>query len=729
MYKLFNVTLDTEITVVNPLFSINTNDLNTPKIMFTVNQSNTPINLTNATVRIAIVKPDGQRIFQECTVVDAEQGVCEVPLHMQAYSVVGTYAAELMIYYDTDIVSVTSRFSYSVMKALLDDASLESNSEFQAITALVNTASTNIEKATVFAEKSATIDVDMLAAADQKVDTIQAQVDQLVVTGDSSVEAAQARVKADGTTFPTLQQRLNATDEQLADTNKKTNIFVSVLDKTFGVIADGVADDTLALQVWANSIPAGGIGLWSKGTYKISNTITFNNGVKIIGAGLHNTIINMTDDTKFALNLYTRSTTTEYFEVSGLTINAKYGINSRYALGSDYQNTANPSRSVRLYDIKFVGKYDGSTDVLAGTTTVPSRTELEGLGVGVHLVMIYGGEVKGCLFEDYGIAIENIGCTMFKAERNRFQGNARHIHDERVLWLLSSFGMGADNVYELNDILDATRVGGVTLDKSFNVEFRHNYIEHLDRGGLQSAPELIYCYNADACKIHFNHTNLSLSVTEVRPFIKMLFDGNWIGRAAGNIINFNTPTPYTGVLGNFIEIVTTKWDYRYPYNVQLNYHELYPIKRIPYTLSGNPSSNIFEFDNLIPQMAFTGTKTTNNTIFTKNDTNKGWYLTPEANNLRFKLYVKNPELKNTFRMKILAEGNPATDGGNGRCWVTVRDHAGVTVYNNNAVTAFTTLATATVDFTITNAEALQLVDIDLTNLNYSKIYRVEVIPN
>ena len=43
----------------------------------------------------------------------------------------------------------------------------------------------------------------------EQVRNIQAQVDQLVVEGDSSVEAAQARVASDGTTYSTLKERLD----------------------------------------------------------------------------------------------------------------------------------------------------------------------------------------------------------------------------------------------------------------------------------------------------------------------------------------------------------------------------------------------------------------------------------------------------------------------------------------------------------------------------------------
>jgi len=524
--------------------------------------------------------------------------------------------------------------------------------------------------------------------------------------------------------------KLKGYDENVGSNKKKTSSWVDV--KTdFGAIGDGVADDTVAIQNAASSLTNGGTLYFPAGNYKISNTILLNKGIVVLGAGLHLTSFTMSDSTKFALNLFVRSSTTEYFEVKGITINAKYGIVTRYPLGSDYASTANPSRSVRVYDCKLVGSYDPTTDSNAQSLTVPTRAELEGLGVGISLVMSYGAEIKGCLFDNYGIALQNMGGTMTKVERNRFHFNARHIHDERTLWATSSFGMGADNVYELNDCLDATRIGGITLFNSFNVELRHNYTEHLERNGVLSAPEMIYCYNTDACKIHFGHNNINLAVTKQRPFIKMLFDGNYIGRASGNIVNFNTPTPFNGVLDNIIEVTTNKLDYRYPYNVQVTFHELYPFKRIPYVLFGTqPELNVFEFDNLFPQMKLSGTVTTNLSLpFTKNTSNNGWYLTPTTSNLRFNLFVKNQKLTNSFQLQILAEGNPTTDGGNGRCWVTVRDQSGTVLYNDNAVTAVTSLVTKTVNMTVTTVDSLQKFDIDLTNLNFSKIYRVAVVPN
>ncbi|MDF2723803.1 MAG: hypothetical protein K0Q59_3478 [Paenibacillus sp.] len=500
--------------------------------------------------------------------------------------------------------------------------------------------------------------------------------------------------------------------------------------KDFGAIGDGIADDTAAIQAAANSLTRGGLLLLPAGTYIISDTIQVPQGLIIQGAGLHSVVIHMNDSTKFAINVFTPGSRVEYFRITGFTLNAKYGITNRWDVGTDYANAANPSRSVQIADVKFVGTYDARNDTNAQSVLVPTREQLESFGVGLHLVMVYGAEVKSCLFDHYGIALENIGCTLAKVERNRFNGNARHIHDERVLWHSSSFGMGADNVYEQNDLLDATRIGGITLWRSFGAELRHNYSEQLERNGIKSVPEMVYLYNPDSCKIHMNHLNVSLSVAKQRPYFKIVYNGDYIGCASGNVIQMNTLTPFNGVLDNIMEIVTTKWDKRYPWNTQLVAQGLSPIQRLPYVISGiQPEWNVMAYDNLFPQMNLSGTLANRDLPFAENASHRAWHLASgESLNFRFKLYVANPKLSTNFELQVTAEGNSDTAPGNGRAHMAVKDAGGAVLFNSYAFTGVTGLMTASIPLQVTSPESMQLFDIDFTNLSFSKIYRAAVVP-
>jgi hypothetical protein len=241
---------------------------------------------------------------------------------------------------------------------------------------------------------------------------------------------------------------------------------------------------------------------------------------------------------------------------------------------------------------------------------------------------------------------------------------------------------------------------------------------------------MYYLYNPDSCKIHMNHLNVALSVAKQRPYFKIVYNGDYIGCASGNVISVNAPTPFNGVLGNILEIVTTKWDRRYPWNTQVYYQELSPIKRLPYVISGiQPELNVMEFDNVFPQMNISGTLANQDLPFTENGSNKAWYLASGENkNFRFKLYVKNPKLTTAFELQITAESNPVTAAGNGRANTVVREPSGAVLFNDYAFTNVTDLTAVAISLHVTAPESLQIFDIDFTNLSFSKIYRAAVVP-
>jgi peptidoglycan/xylan/chitin deacetylase (PgdA/CDA1 family) len=143
MFKNYQITLDTTRDVqTNPTLNVNTNDLNAFKISVTIMQHKQPIDLTGATARIAIKKPDNNTVFQDCTITDAENGKCEVILDTQAYVIQGKYSAEIMIYHEGDTVAVTSRFTYIATRGILDDGTIVSTNEWQS----VNQAIADVEK-------------------------------------------------------------------------------------------------------------------------------------------------------------------------------------------------------------------------------------------------------------------------------------------------------------------------------------------------------------------------------------------------------------------------------------------------------------------------------------------------------------------------------------------------------------------------------------------------------
>lgn len=81
-------------------------------------------------------------------------------------------------------------------------------------------ANTQIE----LVESKADLALTTANTADGKADNLQSQIDVLVVDGDSSVEAAQARVDINNKTYTTLKERLDAEQNDLAKKAYKTEL-------------------------------------------------------------------------------------------------------------------------------------------------------------------------------------------------------------------------------------------------------------------------------------------------------------------------------------------------------------------------------------------------------------------------------------------------------------------------------------------------------------------------
>ena len=115
----------------NQKIQIKQSDLNTVQFTFYVTDNDITVNLIDAEVRLAILKPDGLMVFQDCNIVDPYSGVCEAILSTQAYIETGIYSAELVIT-QNEMVSNTRPFQYTSLSSILNDERLESTNDWQA---------------------------------------------------------------------------------------------------------------------------------------------------------------------------------------------------------------------------------------------------------------------------------------------------------------------------------------------------------------------------------------------------------------------------------------------------------------------------------------------------------------------------------------------------------------------------------------------------------------------
>jgi hypothetical protein len=119
MMKEYRITLDLIQSTENEEIYIKSDDVDSVKFIFEINNNGEIFDLTDATTtRLAIRRPSGFSFFQDLTITDAVNGLCEVILTTDAYSESGYSLGEVYIT-SSEIVQVTRQFEYKVLTSIL----------------------------------------------------------------------------------------------------------------------------------------------------------------------------------------------------------------------------------------------------------------------------------------------------------------------------------------------------------------------------------------------------------------------------------------------------------------------------------------------------------------------------------------------------------------------------------------------------------------------------------
>ena len=102
-------------------------------LLFNLLDNGVPFSLENKTVRVYGVKPDGTKVFNNLTIINAAKGLAELQLTTQMLVKPGCLKLELVIYEATDILS-TTKFDIDIISCIRDDGAIESTNEFSALT-------------------------------------------------------------------------------------------------------------------------------------------------------------------------------------------------------------------------------------------------------------------------------------------------------------------------------------------------------------------------------------------------------------------------------------------------------------------------------------------------------------------------------------------------------------------------------------------------------------------
>ena len=135
MVKTFDVLLDIEKELYNPsslLFTVSRDDFNTVQLNFAITQDGKTVDLTNKIVELAVKKPSGLTVYQDCEITNALEGLAQIYLSQQAYIEYGIYMAEVYVREGTEI-SVTCPFWYQAKASIFNAYGMGSSDDWSAL--------------------------------------------------------------------------------------------------------------------------------------------------------------------------------------------------------------------------------------------------------------------------------------------------------------------------------------------------------------------------------------------------------------------------------------------------------------------------------------------------------------------------------------------------------------------------------------------------------------------
>lgn len=223
-----------------------------------------PFNLTNRSVRVYAIKPDGTEIFNDLQIVDAAKGICKLELTTQILAVSGIVLIELMIMEgESKLTSIP--FELEVIKSLNSTSAIESSNEYKALDeALIKTDKWNKE----FEDKSGKLEElytprlnEVSSHLAENAKQIEKKVDKVEGKGLSTndydnlekIEVGKVKNKMDSTKGSSIDKFLEL---YVGEINKSLNGYCSLpngMIMQWGYIGNGNLTQTIYLPISFNN--------------------------------------------------------------------------------------------------------------------------------------------------------------------------------------------------------------------------------------------------------------------------------------------------------------------------------------------------------------------------------------------------------------------------------------------------------------------------------------------
>ncbi|WP_242250697.1 glycosyl hydrolase family 28-related protein [Bacillus cereus group sp. BfR-BA-01379] len=381
--------------------------------------------------------------------------------------------------------------------------------------------------------------------ANRVSENVQMQLHTLVLNGDSSVEAAQARVDFHGEAHPTLKARLDTeytqVHSQLLETNSRfKNIWID-MKAEYGLIGDGTTDETskvLEAIAYVKTI-GGGVLYFPNGTYRIKKQlrIDFSN-VIIMGQNKEKTILKFTDT--YSL---------ECIKLEGTPLKPLENVHIQH-IQIDYTKQLHKGGLEKTpFDTHPAPYYDG--------------------GCGIRGLYLANGSITHCKLNDiYGDGIKVTGAAYFDVSNNILLDCGGSNIVKNGMGPYDNYG---DSIIFYESMAVSIRYNTVINKRTFKVHYDHNFSR--DVYGLPAARtgiEYEYPLDVDG-KTPIKYANdmntkdgygLTIENNYVYGFTKCIHLESTMRVSVihNTFLNYHIGIMYTGGKVGFINTPTSKGD-------------------------------------------------------------------------------------------------------------------------------------------------------------------------
>lgn len=218
VFKEYVLTVDTMLDLKQSKQIIfNQNDYNTAKLRIYITHNDELFDLTGSTVKLALLKGDGTKVYQDCAITDAVVGEVETVLNSQSLAKPGIVRAELTVDLPGEAAVITNQFMFNVKGSIMGDDAIESVNEFPVLQKAIDAGEILSEITDLQTIVDNTTNVNNIKAEVEGARGTEANLNTRLSGIDTAIQTLETTTSEQGTQLTEHTNKLTEHDVQLAE--------------------------------------------------------------------------------------------------------------------------------------------------------------------------------------------------------------------------------------------------------------------------------------------------------------------------------------------------------------------------------------------------------------------------------------------------------------------------------------------------------------------------------